>query len=442
MQAGDLSGMRLLRVLFVAVLAPAALLAATTAGWSQTPPRSPQEEMEQQERRAEPEEGDTVATRRRPEYDPLGVRLGGFFLYPSAAVSEIFRDNIFYSSGDKDADLITVLSPALRLKSNWNVHALNLFADADIGRYAFNSGEDYNDWRSGFDGRVDIDRSMNIAGGFKYLQLHEARSSPDQTTAAEPVEYTQYGPQATFTKRFNRLQVQIGGELAYLDFDDATTRAGASVNMDDRDRRETRETVRLGYEIAPRYEAFVKGTLNQRKYDTTPDDSGRDRDSDGWETVAGVALNPGGVTFGNLFVGYMRQSYDDAGLNTVSGPSFGGDITWNPTRLTTVNFLALRTIEETTVSGASAALSSKFRATVDHELLRNVVLSAGAEYRNDDFEGVSRKDDYFVGFGGGDYLFNRHLRARLRYTYDRRDSDAANGDYTVNTVVLRLLAQY
>ena len=45
--------------------------------------------------------GDTVLTRPRPELDPLGVRLGSFFLFPRADVVESFNDNIFATEKDK-----------------------------------------------------------------------------------------------------------------------------------------------------------------------------------------------------------------------------------------------------------------------------------------------------------------------------------------------------
>lgn len=422
---------------FLGLFVVPALMVAGVSGWAQTPPATPQEQMETQ---PEPGELDTVTSRKRPEYDPLGVRLGGFFLYPQAEITEYYRDNIFYRDGNEESDFVTILSPELLLKSNWNNHALNFFAGADVGRHLDNSDENYEDWHAGFDGRVDIDRSFNVTGGFQYAEKHENRSSPtSQTGASEPVTYAEYGPSAALTKRFNRLSMRLGGDLSVLDFKDATTNSGAHLEQDTRDRMETEESVRLGYEIAPQYEAFVRAAINQRDYDNP---GTVNRDSDGWDTRAGLALDLGGLMFGNVFVGYMSQDFDDPTLKTIDGASFGGDLTWNPTRLTTAKFVVQRTIEETTLGGAAGALTTLLRAGVDHELLRNVILSANAEYENSDYEGISREDDIIALGAGGDYLLNRYLRLRLSYTYETRDSTAANSDYDTNTVFLRLLTQY
>ncbi len=422
---------------FLGLFVVPAIMVAGVPVWAQTPPAIPQEQMAPQ---TEPGEMDTVTSRKRPEYDPLGVRLGGFFLYPQAEITEFYRDNIFYRDGNEESDFVTVLSPKLLLKSNWNNHALNFFAGADVGRHLDNTDENYEDWQAGFDGRVDIDRSFNVTGGFQYAEKHENRSSPtSQTGAAEPVVYSEYGPSVAVSKRFNRLSMRLGGDLTVLDFDDTITNNGAHLEQDTRDRMETEESFRLGYEIVPQYEAFVRGSVNQREYD---DAGATNRDSQGWEGRAGVALDLGGLMFGNVFVGYMSQDFDDPTLKTIDGASFGGDLTWNPTQLTTAKFLVQRTIEETTLGGAAGSLSTLMRAGVDHELLRNVILSANAEYENSDYEGISREDDIIALGAGGDYLLNRYLRLRLSYTYETRDSTAANADYDTNTIFLRLLTQY
>jgi hypothetical protein len=411
--------------------------------WAQTPPAAPQDvPTESESDPGDLPEKDTVMTRQRPEYDPIGTRLGGFFLYPNVSVTEIYRDNINYTASGEKSDFLTVVSPNLNLRSNWNNHALNFAAGADVGRYISNSQEDFEDWRVATDGRLDILRDSNVKGGFKFAEQHEGRSSPDQTGAREPIIYRQFGPSLEYKQRFNRLRASIGGDYQIYDYDDGSANNGAVLNMDDRDRKDMNGNIRLGYEIQPSYEAFVRGAVNQRNYDDALDDGGVNRDSSGWEVVAGLALDLGDVTFGNVFAGYMRQEFDDANLKSISGPSFGADLTWNPTRLTTVKGIASRTIEETTLSGAAGALSTRFGATVDHELLRNLILSANADYVNNDYEGTSREDDIINIGPSADYLLNRYLRLRLRYTHSMRESNSAGGDYNVNSVFLRLLAQY
>lgn len=417
-----------------------ALLAVLQGGIAdaQTPPGSPDDRSSS----GVPGRGDTVTSRARPEFDPLGVRAGGFFIFPKFGVSERYNSNIFYTDTGEDGDAVTVLSPSLDVKSNWNNHALNFFAGIDAGKYASNSSEDFLDARAGFNGRLDVRRDANIAGGFKFEREHEDRSSPDQAGAADPVTFVRYNPEISATKRFNRLSARLGADLIVYDYDDAETSSGTTLNMDDRNRRELQGSMRVGYDFSPGYEAFLRGTVNDRTYSDDSDDSGFDRGSQGWEVVAGLAFDLGGVTFGNVFAGYLSQEFDDPTFGTISGASFGGDLTWNPTRLTSVKLEASRTAEETTLSGASGSLASDVRLTVDHELLRQLILTADARYRNYDYEGISRDDDV-LGLGvGGTYLLNRHLNLRFRYGYATRDSTVSGADYDAHSAVLRLVTQY
>lgn len=416
------------------------MLLANAPVWAQSPPSSPQSDVNRSA--PEPGPGDTVKSRPRPDYDPVGARLGGFFLYPEMSVTEIYRDNIFYTENNKTDDFITVVSPKLNLKSNWNNHALNLFADMDAGFYASNSDENYTDLRAGANGRVDIQRDMNVSGGVTVERLHEDRSSPDQTAASEPVEYVRTRPTIAFNKRFNRLSTRLSGSVSDYRYDDAETASGNTLSMEDRNRREYQGSVRVGYAFAAGYEGFVRGTANRRAYSQDTDDAGFDRSSDGWETVAGLAFDLGSVTQGNIFGGYLTQNFDDPAFESIEGISYGGDLTWNPTRLTTVTAGAQRSVEETTLSGASGADSSTMELGVDHELRRNIILSGDIRYQMIDYDGISREDDVTGGGLGGSYLVNRNFRLSTRYGYATRNSNVTGGDYDTHSIRLQLTAQY
>ncbi|MCK5275371.1 MAG: hypothetical protein KAR37_12025, partial [Alphaproteobacteria bacterium] len=43
----------------------------------------------------EPQPGETVTDRVRPELDPLGVNMGGFVFFPQLGIAEHYDDNIF-----------------------------------------------------------------------------------------------------------------------------------------------------------------------------------------------------------------------------------------------------------------------------------------------------------------------------------------------------------
>src|SRR6185312_15959581 len=73
----------------------------------------------------------------------------------------------------------------------------------------------------------------------------------------------------------------------------------------DRNRTEFRESLRVGYEFLRGLELWTRGGLNQRRYDSGLDSLGFNRNSTGWDGVAGVSLDFGGITSVELYAGYV-----------------------------------------------------------------------------------------------------------------------------------------
>ena len=82
---------------------------------------------------AVPLRGQTVTDRPRPLFDPLGLRIEEFFLYPRLELDEAFNDNIFATSTGTKGDFITNLRPRADLVSNFGQHGFTVSAGANIG---------------------------------------------------------------------------------------------------------------------------------------------------------------------------------------------------------------------------------------------------------------------------------------------------------------------
>ncbi len=396
----------------------------------------------------EPFRGDTVATRPRPDYDPAGVRMGSFLIYPKMAVDQTFNDNVFATNDDERSDFITSLQPEVTLASDWNNHAFNLGAGADLGFYSSETGENYQDWNVASDGRIDITRADKLFLGAGYAHLHEERGDPDDLGAiSDPVEYELGTAFLRYARTAGRISLTPEVIFRRYDYQDTNARGPGSfkVNQDDRDRNVYDTGVRVGYEIAPGYEPFVRVGGNVRDYDRTPDDTGLNRDSYGYDATAGLSIDFGGVTFGDVFAGYRKQVYDDdADLNNIDGPTVGLSLDWNATNLTSINAKVTRIIEETTEPGSSGYFATSGVVTVDHELLRNLILSATGGITNRDYEGIDRDDYVFLAGAGAKYLMNRNFYVSAGYSYTSEDSDVSGGPsqgYTQNRFLVRLEGQ-
>ncbi len=384
--------------------------------------------------------GETVRSRERPELDALGVRGGGFLVFPSLTNRFSYNDNIFATDGNETDDFIYQLQPELDIRSDWNNHEVALNIAGDVGFFADNSDENFEDVSLSASGRLDVRRSTAVRGNVGFSREHEERSDPDDVGGTEPTIFRRFDAGGTVRHRFNRLSISGGGAVRYLDYDDTPT-AGADINNDDRDRLVILPSVRAGYEIIPDYEAFVRVDGEFTRYDTARDDAGFQRDSEGFDVVAGAAVDLTGLLFGDFFAGYRERYFDDSRFDTLRGPVVGSTLTWIPTGLTTVILDINSEVVESTATDSSGYQSTAASVSVDHELLRNLILGGEVAFRYDDYEGISREEkNYGVGISA-DYLWNRYLTLGASYDFRYRDSNVADEDLTRNIFSLFLRAQ-
>ena len=284
---------------------------------------------------------ETVTSRPRPEYDPLGIRAEGFYFYPKWTQTEMFDDNIFATPGAGHADLISIFSPAFQIRSDFNEHAVSFGGRADLGRYMISPDENYDDWAFFGDGRIDITRDAGLVGAATFSRRHEDRGSPENVDGKHPTEFYAFAPSVGGYWQLNRFSIRTELGATRYDYENVTTSTGQTIIQDDRDRTEYTAGARFGYEIIPNYEAFFRGAYNNRVYNDKTDADGFRRSSHGWEVDVGTAINLTDIIFGNVFGGYYQQYLPGFALRArASGPSFGGDLTWNVTKLTTLKALA------------------------------------------------------------------------------------------------------
>ena len=378
-----------------------------------------------------------VMDRARPEYDAMGIRLGSFLAYPAADLRFGYDDNVLAEDANEIDDQLFTLSPSLVLESNWSRHFLSIAADSTSVLYTDETREDRTDWGVAGKGRLDILKSMDITTLISFQNRTEARDDIDAVRVVlEPTEYDQFDASLAWNNRFNRILASIGAGYTKLDYDDSPRVGGGIVDQDFRDREILKGIGELGYEFAAGHHAFVRGVVNERYYRKSPPSVAFNRDSHGFEVVAGWASAISNLIAGEAYVGYLDQSYDSSSLRDVDGVSFGLDLEWYATQFTTVWAAASRDVVDSTSSNTGGILRSSVAIGLDHELMRNVLTHGEVSYYNGDFKGNNREDNWIGTTLGVEYLLNRRIHLDLSYSLKNRSSNAANLDYLINQVSL------
>lgn len=384
---------------------------------------------------------ETVENRARPELDALGLPLGGFRLFPELDAGLQRNNNIFATDRAQFSDNVYVVAPAFEIRSGWSRHAVSFGADAEIIRYERFSNEDHENFSVFGEARIDTARGRFFLLEAFRQHKHEERGSPDDTRGFTPTPFDHDKAVLSFATpgAAGLFQSRLLLQFEKLDYDDVVGSSG-SINNDDRDRSSSSGTVRIGYGFHPAYSVFLQGAAQKTDYEFAVDDRGFERSSTGFEVIVGTSLDFSGKTFGDIFAGYLSKTYDDVRFDKIDGPSFGADLTWNVSGLTTVTVSGRREIEPTTVADTAGRDIVRLAFGVDHELLRNLVLELRGSSATEDFNGIDREDRVQAASFSARYLINRWMEMELGVHYTDRDTnqELANIDFSKHVYRLTL----
>jgi len=401
-----------------------------------------------------PERGLTVTDRPRPLFDALGVRIDEFFLYPRLELDESYNDNIFATSSPTTSDFITDLKPRVDLVSNFGRHAFNVSAGADIGWYASHSTENYQDAFASTSGRYDIDLGQHLFANAEVDRLHIPRTSPNfpnvtpGSLAAQVPIYTVYQGGVGYLQ--DALPVTYRADLtaARSEYQAVPAIGGGLLSEDDENNTTYTLGLQGGYSLDPNWSVFARGRGNFRSFDHAASATNPRRNSAGYHVDFGAHIDFG-VIYGEAYLGYLEQDYQATAYRPIRGIDGGARVVWNFTGLDTLQLNALRSVQDISQSVFGAGFTSNgylhsfVGLSLDHELMRNLLLNGNVAYINDAFKGVSRTDSGVDAGIGVKFLVRRDLYLGATYTFVHRDSSGAQAgqSYTQNILMLRIATQ-
>ncbi len=362
----------------------------------------------------------------RPEAKPgkEGYSVGTFRFIPEFTLSELYDDNIYAARTDEVRDWVTVMSPTLAVKSDWTRHSLNFWTGADVDRYQSRTTENVADYWFESQGRYDISQRTNVYAGAGISRNHEDRSSLEDPARVglEPTLFWETKAHLGVFHQVDRVALRVGTTFEHLNFDNVPASGGGVIRMDDRDRKLYSAGGRISFKVAPKYDVFMQAATDTRRYDLGT--SGRN--SDGYRIATGVSADYGGGNKAEAYVGHLLQDYSDIAMRDVSKPYFGADAKFAIAPTTYVTAFIDRTLNETTISGASSYLDTTVGARVDKDLSRDLSLNARLGLSRSQFQGIDRTENFLDAGFGARYYVRRDVFLGADYRHTMRNSNATD----------------
>jgi hypothetical protein len=362
-----------------------------------------------------------VAQRPQPLYDAPGIPVGPFRLFPQTEIGAIYNSNVLTLASDSADDIGVLISPRLDARANWSGGNLNIYLRSRIEAYARQETENTEQVWGGFNARLDVRRSTRIhiaaeAGTF----VEDRTSNLTPPGSREPIEFDRAFATVRVDTQAGRVNAQIGLEVDSLWFRNANSRTNPSVVIvqTTRDRVRVEPNLLLTYEMGYSSAVFGGVSYNSRDYRT---ELLQDRDSTGGDAFLGIRFRLTPLVRARIAAGLIWQNYQ-APLQDLNGLYLEAQLDWFVTELTTLTGSLRRDIAESGSVLTGGAITTRGHLRIDHELLRNMILSAQAGLELYDFSDIDRLDRRYRMSLTARYRSSPRLEFNARFEYLRQAS--------------------
>lgn len=379
----------------------------------------------------------SVPERVHAGYEERGYRLDGFMIFPRLRTLATYEDNVRAAALDRQSDVGFTLEPSVRALSDWSRHQVGLMAQCSVTRFAKLSSERAETFHFRGEGRYDAGDEIRLYGYGSYRRDVERRSAPGALRdSLRPVAYNTATTGAQITWQGTRTRLSANASAARVDYADITRVDGVVFDSRELNRKIYQGGVRVDYAVTPNLAMLVTGTVGKVDYNLPPTATVPDRSTRRAELLAGLSFEFTDLLRGEVAVGYIDQDFRAASLAGFNGLGGRAELEYLPTRLTSIRIDASRTFQDAGNPLAPSYRRTRVGVRVDHELFRQVLLTAAADYESARFQLPARTERRpHVAFSG-QYLVNRHMTLFARYDHLRVTSrPAINGRRFTDNIV-------
>jgi hypothetical protein len=396
----------------------------------------------------DPRTGEIISYDRRPQpetdaFTPIGLRLGSFVVTPMVDSVLGYDSNARRVNTAIQGSAFNQTYGEISAKSDWSRHELTARIRGTYSAYFATPDVNRPELAMVANGRFDVTRDTRIETEARYNLTAQSPGSSNLPSAAGtslsglPL-VRQYGGSAGLVQDINRLQLTLRGTFDRYTYDDAVTQNGTVIQQGERNYNAYGGRLRASYELTPGMRPFVEAGVERRVFDTLLATSGFLQGSTAQTFRVGSTFELTRLISGEISAGYLVRRDVDPTLREIRMPVFDAALTWTPTGLTTVRFVAKSTVDESFTTGAAGIQRRDVSLELEHAFRRWLIGTARLAYGNDLYAGTTRQDQRLVASLGVVYKANRMLQIRGEVRREQLFSNTAGSGYSANVFLVGL----
>ena len=392
---------------------------------------------------AEPEE--RGRRKRKPAednpFDPVGIRAGSFLFMPTFGAYGGYETNPT-SAEENGGSLYGRTEARLDVESDWVRHAFRGRIETEYT--AYDEFEDLNAPRIAGDAALRLDARKDLR--IDLLARAELDSeSPGDPEVPDGVkgrpENLRLGAGGGVTWKPNRLSLGLKGDVDRRIYRDAELNNGGTLDNEDRNYTSYRLGLRTGYELDPGLEPFVEIEGNRREYDIDENNSGLQRNTDGYKAYVGVRVEPSPIWSFEGAIGYGHLEAEDPFEPKLDDLIAKASLVWQPSVKTRVTLTAEKDISPSGLDCCAVSRDIGAGLEIEHELQRHIFFTAGVEYERSLYPRDDHTQEDIEAEIALEYRFNRTVSARIRAAHEISNGSDDADDYDTSLIEIGLRVQ-
>lgn len=360
-----------------------------------------------------------------------GIMLGsGVTVLPGVELSISDNNNTYLEESNTNSSTITRVRPNVGLNADLGAAVVNAFYQFESATYSADSDDNYLDHLLTLGAEYEATSRVSVAGAFNFTKGHDDRGTgslqTETTNERDPSEYSELtlGASATY-----------GADSAFANVTGYVERYGKEYdNNEDITDTLNYDKTTVGAELALKVSPDTKVLFDISNAEISYDDSAASaKEGSLVKFLVGASWNMTGKTTGEFKIGTAKRSFDDSTFDDNSSFSWEGNVSWSPKSYSTVTFMTSQSSNESTGIGTYVD-NSYTMVNWDHEFSTMWAMNVMASLNGDDYVDGDRKDTTKAFTIAGIYSPMKMLDVKAGLDISKRDSDAADADYSKRVI--------
>jgi hypothetical protein len=274
-------------------------------------------------------------------------------------------------------------------------------------------------------------RRTKIDAGLTYgLDLPRLNDDDLPDDVAEAPLNQNFSASATLSHQFNKTAVE--GRLGLARAQTGPTKLDNDSLVDNGDQNSWDISVggRVSREITPIVSVFYDTDTSRTIYDAASATLSAKRDGWTFDNRLGVSANFKDRLSGEVSIGQLRRTYDDASLNDVLTTSYGAAITYQLGNSAALELSADTSLSPSTEPGEPSKITDSVTLGFSQQVNNRFGYTVSADFGREHYQGSDRNAGRF-GLGlEGTYVINSYAAAYAGYRYEVSEDSVDGGSRT------------